>query len=179
MPNFGEIVTCKMGHHYYPAKTPECPICKRDTEVKNRWASPLMRQAEDFEDEDRTVAAVEKKIGINPVVGWLICVSGPSKGLDYRIHMENNYIGRDKSMDICIREDECISQMHHSVITFDDREGVFYYSPKNNKNVDKVNGNIVLNTVVLNAGDIIEIGTVKLYFAPLYGTGFAWENWDE
>ena len=42
-----------------------------------------------------------------------------------------------------------------------------------------INGKVAKAGTAVKAGDIIEIGTVKLYFAPLYGTGFAWENWDE
>ena len=32
-----------------------------------------------------------------PVTGWLVCVDGPEKGRDYRLHEEYNYIGRSLS----------------------------------------------------------------------------------
>ena len=42
------------------------------------------------------------------VVGWLVAVSGPCRGTDYRIHTGYNYIGREAG-DICIRGDSTIS----------------------------------------------------------------------
>ncbi|WP_424766536.1 hypothetical protein [Paenibacillus sp. sgz302251] len=30
--------------------------------------------------------------GIDPVVGWLVCVEGPHKGNDFRLHSERNLL---------------------------------------------------------------------------------------
>ena len=58
-----------------------------------------------------TQAAVDMRdgTGSEPVVGWLVCIEGATKGTDYRIHSQNNYIGRSARMDISIPEDSHIS----------------------------------------------------------------------
>ena len=52
-----------------------------------------------------------------PVVTWLVCIDGPSKGRDYRIHSQNNFIGRSRSMDICIEGDNTISSERSAVLS--------------------------------------------------------------
>ena len=45
--------------------------------------------------EGRTVGLIRKRTGLDPVVGWLVCIAGPDKGRDYRIHSERNFLGRE------------------------------------------------------------------------------------
>ena len=45
-------------------------------------------------------ASSEESTTFDPVVGWLVCIEGATKGNDYRIHSQNNYIGRSARMDI-------------------------------------------------------------------------------
>ena len=37
---------------------------------------------------------IKKKIGIDPAVGFLVCVSGPHRGADYKLVAGRNFIGR-------------------------------------------------------------------------------------
>ena len=37
---------------------------------------------------------------MDPVTGWLVCIEGPSKGRDYKIMTEKNFLGRSETMDI-------------------------------------------------------------------------------
>lgn len=41
-----------------------------------------------------TFLSEEGATTFDPVVGWLVCIKGATKGTDYRIHSQNNYIGR-------------------------------------------------------------------------------------
>ena len=125
-------------------------------------------------DSERTVAVLKKEIGIDPVVGWLVCIEGKEKGRDYRIHSDNNFIGRSERMDVCIRGDDTISRDNHAIISFDVRDKIYYFSPGEGRSIVRVNGKAIFSTIELKAYDTIEIGNTKLMFVPLCGEGFCW-----
>ena len=60
-------------------------------------------------DDEVTVALVKKESGIDPVCGWLVCISGADIGRDYRIKTERNFVGRSANMDIMINGDAYVS----------------------------------------------------------------------
>ena len=129
---------------------------------------------EEEEDYGRTVAVIKKQMGIDPVVGWLVCKTGAEKGKDYRIHAENNYIGRSESMDICIHGDETITRENHAIVTYDNIKGEFFFTPGMGRSIIRINGNVVLAPTKLNAFDEIEMGITKFVFVPLCGPDFTW-----
>lgn len=112
----------------------------------------------------------------DPVVGWLVCVDGNDKGRDYRIHSDNNYIGRGENMDVVIRNDETITREKHAIITYDTREKVFYFAQGGGRGVVRLNGKAVLTMMELKRYDTMEIGNTKLLFVPLCGEGFDWSE---
>lgn len=111
--------------------------------------------------------------GVEPVVGWLVCIDGPSRGSDYRLHAGYNYIGREEG-DVRIGGDQQISRRNHAMIAFDDVDVVYFVGPSAGRNLIKVNGKTVLNAVELNNYDVITIGTSKLIFVALCGEHFNW-----
>lgn len=190
MANPGELTTCKKGHHYYADQYSECPNCKKEqtgktvshttggeSQVKMKYNERNAKQY-DFDDDDVTVSCVKKKLGFAPIVGWLVCIDGECKGKDYPIRGERNYVGRDRSMDICIM-DETVSRNNHASVNFDDRVGKYYYSLGMGRTIDHINDNPVFGTVELKKNDIIEIGSTKMLFVPLCGDKFKWEDWNE
>lgn len=110
-----------------------------------------------------------------PVVGWLVCIDGPVRGNDYRIHAGYNYIGREMG-DIHIQGDLQISCQNHAMIAFDSSEGIYYVGPSAGRNLIKVNGKTVLNAVEIKNYDIISIGSTKLMFVALCGPHFGWNK---
>lgn len=110
-----------------------------------------------------------------PVVGWLVCIEGPARGADYRLHAGYNYIGRE-SGDVRIRGDQQISRQNHAMIAFDSSELTYFVGPAAGRNLIKVNGKTVLNAVEINSYDIISIGTTKLIFVALCGERFNWRQ---
>lgn len=109
-----------------------------------------------------------------PVVGWLVCIDGPLKGTDFRMHAGYNYIGREVG-DIHIHGDRQISRENHAMVAFDSAELTYYFGPANGRNLVKVNGKTVFNAVELKSYDVISIGTTKLMFVALCGSHFNWE----
>lgn len=120
--------------------------------------------------------ASDNKGVFNPVVGWLVCIQGASRGADFQIHSQYNYIGRAKHMDICIPTDPHISAEKAAVLAYDNTEKTFFFSPGSGHNLVRVNGSVVMAPVVLKAYDVLTIGKTQLLFVPLCGDHFDWNN---
>lgn len=113
---------------------------------------------------------------IQPVVGWLVCVDGAAKGRDFRLHSQYNYIGRARHMDVCIEGDDTISSEKAAILAYDDQQRIFFFAPGQGRNLVRVNGRAVLNTVELQAYDKLTIGKTTLLFLPLCGERFDWNE---
>ena len=186
-----EMRKCENGHYYDASIHAECPYCTNEGVTGNSGRTiPLAQETakanvtrplfaavqQQDEDDGRTVALIQSSLGIDPVVGWLICVEGREKGRDYRIHSDNNYIGRSEKMDICLRGDETISRENQAVITFDASDNSYYFSPGDGRSIVRVNNTAIFQTVKLEAYDRLIIGTTELLFLPLCGEKFRWEK---
>ena len=118
----------------------------------------------------------EESAPFDPVVGWLVCIEGATKGTDYRIHSQNNYIGRSAKMDISIPEDSHISAENSAIIAYDNEDRTFYFGPCSGRNIVRVNGKPALSVEKIEAYDVLTIGTTKLLFVPLCGDRFDWNE---
>lgn len=125
-------------------------------------------------DEGRTVALVRKKSGIDPVVGWLVCVKGPEKGRDYRIRAEKNAVGRSESMDLCIRDDETISREDHAYIVYDPKKNLFRVQAGSSRGLIYLNDEEVISSERLKPYDLLEMGESQFRFVPFCGEVFHW-----
>ena len=134
------------------------------------------RKKAEKEEEKRAEAREENKAAeeVRPVTGWLVCVEGASRGKDYAIHAEYNYIGRSTSMDICIQGDPTISRENHAIIAYDVLERAFYFAPSGGGSIVRVNGKAVLSNVELQAYDRLTIGKSEFLFVPFCGEKFEW-----
>src|SRR5262249_26846325 len=99
------MTRCSHGHFFDSAKHSSCPYCGVGADVaegKTRHvpdpaagAAPSSPSPAASADPGVTRAVYrDSTTGISPVVGWLVCVEGPDKGRDFRIHSEKNFIGR-------------------------------------------------------------------------------------
>lgn len=110
------------------------------------------------------------------VTGWLVCVDGPEKGKDYRLHNANNYIGRSPGMDICISGDLMVFEDKHAVVAYNSQENNFFFSPSGGKSIVRLNGKPVLMPQEIKYGDRLQIGRTVFLFVPLCGIHFQWGN---
>ncbi len=188
------LTRCANGHYYDAAMHRGCPHCgvqnlKLDfgkTQAKGPPGAEILkteRKARGPEekntpsaggDGDKTVGLIQKQTGINPVVGWLVCVQGREKGKDYRIRSEKNYLGRSSKMDICIRGDETISRENHAIIVYNPKTNTFRLHPGEGRGLVYLNGEEVFQPAELNRYDLIELGETKLAFIPFCGEAFQW-----
>lgn len=193
---------CSNGHFYDDSKYQQCPYCgisnmdasKTVPLVQDRPAnmasnggavgktvsmaasqnSMPVTAASRVSDEGKTIGIMQSQKGIDPVVGWVVCIEGPSKGQDYRIKSERNFVGRDKSMDISIGGDMGISRENHAVISYNPKNNGFRLFPGEGHGIVYLNDEEVYNPMELKRGDVIEMGETKLMFIPICGEDFKW-----
>ena len=192
---------CEHGHHYDPEKHSSCPACgveglnigetkpkKKDKSDKEPAAdSPLSNpekekstrphgQKPSVEQEEGVTRRMPyNKLGMDPVVGWLVCVEGKDRGRDYRIRSSKNFIGRSERMQICIKGDDSISREKHAAIRFNPKKQTFSLLPGESTELVYLNEEVVDVPMELKSYDIIELGQTKLMFVPLCGEHFQWK----
>ncbi len=110
------------------------------------------------------------------ITGWLVCIDGPEKGKDYRLHDENNFIGRSARMDVSIASDRTVSEDRHAVITYDSQERKFFFALAGGSSIVRLNGKAVLMTQEIQSGDRLQIGQGTFMFIPFCGENFQWEK---
>jgi hypothetical protein len=178
---------CNNGHFYDPAAHASCPYCpvqRAQANVAARIPGGNTREGDGDQTwrisaaaaNDETMRLVSGAPGIDPVVGWLVCVDGPERGKDYRIHSERNFIGRAATMDIRVAADDSISRERHAIITFNPRSGSFALMPSDAHGLIYHNGEEVMTPVRLAPYDILEIGKSRFYFIPFCGEKFQWHS---
>jgi hypothetical protein len=179
---------CAEGHFYSATQHSSCPYCgitdlnigptvpKRPDVVKGDQKTTPRGGRSDPVDDGGTVGVVKKQLGIDPTVGWLVCVEGPDRGRDYRIRSGRNFIGRAEQMHIRIEGDRTINRDKHAVIGYDPKRGRFTLGPGEGSGLTYLNDEPVEASVALKARDTIELGETKLVFVPFCGDEFKWRT---
>jgi hypothetical protein len=192
-----ELERFACGHCYDPAKHTTCPYCgvpgldvppttplrradglavKTMTSLDEGTTRPINQPPADGSDPV-TKPLVLEQLGIDPVVGWLVCVEGPDRGRDYRIRSENNTIGRSNQVHICIAGDDSISRdKYAAAIAFEPHRAIFYLIPGEARGLAYLNGEVAFSATQLKAYDKITIGRTVLLFIPLCGENFRWKT---
>ena len=93
---------CDNGHFYDESRFDSCPYCQEGAGVGKTVAAGTVGKtvaavpggAAPEADRGKTVGIIKKKIGIDPAVGFLVCVSGPHRGADYKLVAGRNFIGK-------------------------------------------------------------------------------------
>ena len=196
------IVRCEQGHFYDSQKYDDCPFCKKEqreqnTEVQFReqvtvsayqmkkeeekskdketvWLQDALKNSNANEDA-RTVGIYSKFTGNDFVTGWLVCVSGPERGRDYRLHYGFNRIGRGLMMDICIMEDAMISRNTHCSVVYENRKNEFALVPEGGC-LTYYGGEVLTEPVKLRTGDRFRIGETELEFIAFCREAVRWEE---
>lgn len=128
------------------------------------------------DEGNKTIGMLKKSLGIDPVVGWLVCIEGKTKGKDYKLRGQINTIGRSSKMDICIEEDNTISSENHARLSYSEKNNRFNLIPAESKNIIYLNDIEVFSPTVLEAYDVIDFGQTKLLFIPLCSNVFDWNK---
>src|SRR5881394_738435 len=102
-----KMIRCSEGHFYDPSKHSSCPWCALPAGAENSpEKTRAVRPPEMPPPPPLPGAAAVAPVGATrrvgqiaptgpkrpePVVGWLVCVEGPDRGRDFRLHAEKNF----------------------------------------------------------------------------------------
>ncbi|MDR3304686.1 MAG: FHA domain-containing protein [Clostridiales Family XIII bacterium] len=194
------LVRCENGHFYDSdlyAACPHCGVQSRNDDVTVALTqgvtqdsvtqaqvsagslSDAVQQAtagkSEAGNDSATVGYYDKTLGIEPVVGWLVCVEGNNIGADYRLKSGRNFIGRAASMDVAITGDETVSRDRHAIIVYEPKTHIFLVQAGESKELCYLNEKVVLATDEVKINDILTVGATKLMFFPCCSDTFNWE----
>lgn len=130
------------------------------------------------EDDQRTVSFYSGARGNDYVTGWLVCVEGPEKGRDYRLHHGFNRIGRDMEMDVQVTDDPAVSGRNHCSIVYDEKSRSFSVVPSPGS-LTYYKGQLLEKATRMEAGDKIRMGGSGFVFIPFCGEERTWEEFAE
>lgn len=176
------IIRCASGHYYDDKNYVNCPFCGIQlsdveqkkvasslssddikTEAIRRIKDESVTMSIEQSNNGQTIGVYSGSVRSNPVVGWIVCTSGPEKGRDYRIHAGRNFIGRSGKMDISIMDDPQISRENHASIVFDPKSKAFYLVSDNSATT-ACQGNAVIDPVQIYDNDLISMGSSEFRF---------------
>lgn len=126
------------------------------------------------EEDDKTISSYVEEKGTDFLTGWLVCVKGPERGRDYRLHQGFNRIGRDYSMDVAVMEDDSISREPVCAIVYDDKSNAFFAVQQSGADVF-FNGTLLQGAVMLKDGSSFRIGESEFVFIAFCKEGCVWE----
>jgi hypothetical protein len=182
------MIRCTEGHFYDPAKHHACPWCPKPVEmatpiIPGGKTTPLRAEPAAAPAPPPAIPVGGKTVPlmrgggkVEPVVGWLVCVEGPDRGQDFRLHAAKNFVGRSPAMDISIAGDETVSRDKHAVVTFEPKRVSFWLAPGESSGLVYCNGDVVHAAMELKAGDLIEVGMSKLVLVPFVTEQFRWDS---
>jgi len=144
-----------------------CPYCNIETATTSKQNEPIKNLEL---EEDLFYQEIE------PVVGWLVCVEGAQRGLDYKIRVGKNFIGRADDMDIQILGDNAISRRNHAIVVYDPKKRNTVLLPGESSGLTYLNSDAVYVPKELVGYDIVELGKSQFLFIPFCGDNFEWKD---
>lgn len=127
-------------------------------------------------DEGVTIGQYQRILGVEPVVGWLVCIKGEYFGESFKLHSGKNFIGRASDMDIILGLDKSVSRNRHACVIYEPRSRVFIAQPGESRELFYLNDDVVLDNVKMKAYDVLQIGETKLMIIPCCGEQFSWDE---
>jgi hypothetical protein len=113
----------------------------------------------------------------NPVVGWLVSISGAHLGESFPIYVGKNSIGRAEGNKIVLAFDKSISREKHATLIYEPKKREFYLECGNTDSLIYINDSFVSGVQRINRDDILEMGSSKFILVPLCGPDFSWEQY--
>lgn len=184
------ITRCSNNHYYDLDKYDRCPFCtsaydstmEEQTlayDVKSYYEDPEDSQltlgySECVSDDDKTIGASLLHQKVNPVSGWIVCVTGSLKGKFYPLYSGNNFVGRSRKMDVAIISGEGIESEKHCCIIYDPKGIQFFITAANG--AIQVNGEPVAASAQIYDNDLIRIGQMDFRFVQYCNRE---RNWNE
>ena len=192
------LIKCNNNHYYDADKFPACLYCsdmqsgfsqtmpaneqsdigptQPETEVTTTTTQNTVPPTVLDTDIQKTVGFYEEDMGLEPVVGWLVCIEGNLIGKDFRLTSGRNFIGRGSDMDVVLEGDPSVSRTAHAIVVYEPKENVYLIQPGASKELSYLNDSVVLESKVIAPNDVITVGATKLLFVPCCSKAFNWTD---
>lgn len=182
---------CSNGHFYDADSYPHCPHCENFGSVNNtvplneQFASVNILPTETMTTPGGSAANMggETTIAFSvgpdgkefaPVVGWMVCTKGKNRGSAFNIKVGQNFIGRDKGMDIRLADEPSVSRQKHTIIVFDPASNKFFALMGESHSLSYLNNALITSATELKKNDRLKVGEVELMFIPCCDESFSW-----
>ena len=197
------LTRCENGHFYDGERFDTCPHCNQttistvlqDADGNREYTMPLSQpappqplgssslldevtQLKSRDDGYQATIGYFGEVEIEPVVGWLVAVTGNHKGQDFKLKTGRNFIGRSEQMDVALTGDASISREKHAIILYEPKSNFFLVQPGDARELFYLNDKVVLSATVIEAYDVITLGNTKLLFVPCCSEKFKWDSTD-
>ena len=160
---------CENGHYYDPEKNESCPWCSMENGGElNRLDIQITPPL------DNDLQQSEETCSIEPVTGWLVAVTGPHRGQDFRLVRERNFLGRGADNQICLPDDPEISRHNHCSVIYDPRSGKFV-ALAGESTTTRLNNVTLSSSAELHDGDVLSMGKTDLCFISFCKEGRNWK----
>lgn len=168
------LARCPEGHMFSERRYGTiCPYCHKAVRLAHDNA------LDDLDDIYSSYAPHEADAEVlDPVIGWLVCIGGPSKGRDYKIFTAKNFVGSADNMDVQIIGDDSISKKNHAILIYDPKGRGTVIMPGDSKGLVYVNDILIYAPQPLGHRDIVELGKSRFIFISLCDENFEWNDLD-
>ena len=190
------LTKCPNGHLYDGSKCTECPYCLQEKmdartaemmETCEEKKEGMEKAAEncntysfsmqdDYSQNLLAKSFYEKIIGVQPVVGWLVCTQGEYFGESFKLVSGKNFIGRASDMDIILGMDRAVSRNRHACVIYTPKSRCFIAQPGEAGALFYLNDKQVLSNVKMQAYDTLLIGTTRLMLVPCCNEQFSCDD---
>ncbi len=110
-----------------------------------------------------------------PVVGWLVIVDGPGRGVSIELGYGMNIVGRGgKNRIVLDFGDDRISEDDHFRIAYDAKNRKFHLLPGRGTNLLYIAGDPLLSPQLLTSATDFKVGDTSLRFVALCGPDWDW-----
>ena len=188
-----KLVRCDKGHYYDAERFGVCPHCSTDAApgpvappVENGYPEypmqpdptkayqPAAPAAEPVPAPAAEPVAESTEVTREPVVGWLVAITGPHRGEDFRLKAGPNYIGRFANMDVALTKDRYVSRDKHAILYYDPASLTYSIQTGDDQKKMLVNNIAVYAPQAIGYGDALTIGHTDLLFFPCCSESFNW-----
>ena len=128
-------------------------------------------------EDIKTVAMYGFEDETEPVVGWLVAVSGNCKGKSYTLKSGKNSVGRSgagSEVDLDLDGDHTISRGSQAVVIYEPKSSKYLLQTTDGSSLVYLNEELLMTFTEIKAYDKITIGESDLLFVPFCGDKFKW-----
>lgn len=167
-----DLKRCPNKHYYDGDKYQTCPHCEKMDGEAESTITVNRSETSDIPD-NKTIGVFGE---LEPVVGWLVCITGSHKGEAFSLRAGINNIGRSPEYEVALLKDPMVSRQKMAFVIYDAKNVVFKLCRGDAREIAYFNGEALLETKDLKPYDRLSVGASELLFVPFCSKEFSWET---